>query len=191
MTFQWLSAIVVDVGSVPRPSPIFHMGHLGCSILQWFLYFHPETWGRWSLFGWLARIVFPSMGGPPKQLSTIGRVWPLTVSFATSINVAPRDFPWFFLVGKGVDPNAKGLATEKSRYSERFGTFTCVYEYVFGWWFEVFFAFTQMIQFDKYFSNGMKPPTRCILIVCICVHCFLVILFNFLFIYICTYRILI
>ena len=32
------------------------------------------------------------------------------------------------------------------------------------WWFEIFFIFTpkigEMIQFDEYFSDGLKPPTR-------------------------------
>ena len=34
---------------------------------------------------------------------------------------------------------------------------------VCGWWFQIFFIFTpilDMIQFDQYFSNGVKPPTR-------------------------------
>ena len=33
-----------------------------------------------------------------------------------------------------------------------------------GWWFQRFFIFTpifgEMIQFDSYFSDGLKPPTR-------------------------------
>ena len=32
-----------------------------------------------------------------------------------------------------------------------------------GWWFQISFIFTpnlgEMIQFDEYFSDGMKPPT--------------------------------
>ena len=34
-----------------------------------------------------------------------------------------------------------------------------------GWWFQTFFIFTpkigEMIQFDSYFSKGLKPPTSC------------------------------
>ena len=31
------------------------------------------------------------------------------------------------------------------------------------WWFQIFFfspLFGEMIQFDSYFSDGLKPPTR-------------------------------
>ena len=35
---------------------------------------------------------------------------------------------------------------------------------IIGWWFQIFFMFTPKIgkgfQFDRYFSNGLKPPTR-------------------------------
>ena len=40
--------------------------------------------------------------------------------------------------------------------------------YLYRWWFQISFNFTaipgEMIQFDEHFSNGLKPPTRYIIL---------------------------
>ena len=42
--------------------------------------------------------------------------------------------------------------------------FHVTYNKNFGWWFQTFFIFTpnlgEKFQFDSYFSDGLKPPTR-------------------------------
>ena len=46
---------------------------------------------------------------------------------------------------------------------------TKILQISYGWWFQICFMFTpiwgKMIQFDSYFSNGLKPPTSSVLVV--------------------------
>ena len=59
------------------------------------------------------------------------------------------------------------LRCEGMMVSKRRDPAACLMKSRSRWWFQIFFIFTpkigEMIQFDSYFSKGLKPPTSSIL----------------------------